>query len=265
MTSSKQLLVTPAQLTARAFKRLLLSLTLLSVMSTHLQAEILNIAATESFEPYIIHDRKGWRGVDIEINRALMKRLGFEPEYQGVPWTRQLAYVEKGISGALLTVYCDDKRAFIEIVEEPFYEVRISLFARKDASLNISSLQELPTHARVGVVRENFFGKHLEAIAHIETAYTHDTPNLAAQLFHARIDFAYEEFIPFTYYAKKHGYAQQFKELLPVQRYQVCTAYSRTYFGERTAKLAQRTKTVIQQMKKEGVITRILDQYAPGK
>jgi len=90
----------------------------------------LKILATENFKPYSYSDNGSTTGIDYEINKELFKRLGHDVSYEALPWPRQLAYAKKGLGAAILTVYCEDKRPFLEIVDEPFYQVKISLFEK---------------------------------------------------------------------------------------------------------------------------------------
>lgn len=202
-------------------------------------------------------------GIDFEINLELFKRLGIDVSYETFPWTRQLAYAEKGLSAGILTVYCEDKRPFLEIVEEPFYEVKISLFTKqkKHEEIKIHSLAHIPKGSRVGIVRENFFSSLLDEFKSIKKAFTHATPLLIKQLKYDRLDYVLEEFLPFMYYAKEEGFSSEFKEALIVQENNVCTAFSKPYFDGDTQAIADKASKVIKEMKTEGFIDKVIQKY----
>ncbi len=219
------------------------------------------IAVTESFEPYIINDKGVWSGIDIDINRELMARLGYEPEYIGVPWLRQLALVETGKAAAILTAYCDDKRPYLQMVEEPYYEVSISLFSGVEYDKKIDRLEDIPRGTRVGVVKGNFFTEWLVSMPFINTIMLYNSPSLIHQFARGGVELVLEEYAPMVYNADKLGYAGKFKELSAIDTNTVCIALSKPYFDGNAGAITERMIEIIQQLKKEGFVLKTLEKY----
>ncbi len=218
---------------------------------------------TDSFKPYSFSVNKEPTGIDYEINRELFRRLDMTTRYKAFPWTRQLARAEKGLDAAILTVYCEDKRPFLDIVSEPFYSVKISLFRKRRPHQDQAprSLKEIEAGARVGLVRGNYFKDLLTPYSQIMPAFAHKTSLLVHQLHHDRLNYVLEESLPFLYASKELGYAEEMEEVLTVLENRVCTAYSVVYFNGETEALSKRTAAVIKDMKADGFIPQVIDKY----
>jgi ABC-type amino acid transport substrate-binding protein len=81
------------------------------------------------------------------------------------------------------------------------------------------------------------------------------------QLYRKRIDFVIEEYLPFMYYSKEKKYTDEFAEVMLYLEDRVCTAFSKTVFGDKTAQLAEKANDVIKQLKAEGFIDRVILKY----
>jgi len=236
---------------------------LLASLSPGAATETINIAMPESFKPYTYEVDGQWRGIDLDIARELHKRMGLDVHYQSMPWARQLAHAEKGLSAGVLTMYCNDKKTFLEVTEESFYQIKISLFARKETikQLDIRSLNDLPQGSVVGIVRSNFFAPQVEKHSNLSVSYSHNTPILTQQLYLKRIDYVMEEYLPFMFYSKESGYSDDIVEVMVYLTDEVCTGFSKSFFGEQAQSVAQQASELIQQLKAEGYIDRVIQQY----
>lgn len=125
---------------------------LLLIVINPVWAETMKIAMPEEFKPYSYSDQGSFKGIDLEIGQALYERLSWNVDFQPMPWTRQLAYAEKGLASGILTVYCEDQKDYLAISNEAFYQTKISLFALKTKP-KLASLESLPEGAIIGVVR----------------------------------------------------------------------------------------------------------------
>ena len=228
------------------------------------QAEVLKIAMPEAFKPYTYQGDDGvWTGIDVEIGREMHARMGLDVVYDSLPWARQLAYAERGLSAGILTVYCEDRKDFLVLSNESFYDIRISLFARQDVLKGpaVSSLEDLPEGSVIGIVRGNFYAKELARYPNLKINYSHNTELLMEQLYRKRIDYVMEEYLPFMYYTKEKNYNAVFSEVMVYLEDRVCTAFSKTFFGDKTAQLAEKANEVIRQLKAEGFIDRVIMKY----
>jgi polar amino acid transport system substrate-binding protein len=240
----------------------ILYLLLLSIPSISFSDPI-KIVMPEEFRPYTFLKEGKWTGIDLEINQELYKRMGVEVVFESVPWARQIIYTEKGLAAGLLTSYCEDKKDYLEIAEEPFYTVQISLLSRKTniPQKKISSLAMLPKNSSIGVIRASFLADSLDNYPQINPSYTDSTSVLIAQLFHKRVDYVLEELIPFKFFSKKEGYSSAFTEVFLFEENAVCAAYSKKFFGEKVKDVAFRASNIIKQLKAEGFIDQVMDKY----
>jgi ABC-type amino acid transport substrate-binding protein len=243
------------------FKSLCLILSITE--SSFCLADTLKILATENFKPYSYSNNGSAAGIDYEINKELFKRLGHDVSYEILPWARQLAYAKKGLGAAILTVYCEDKKPFLEIVDEPFYQVKISLFEKnnKTNSNTLNTLTDIPNASTVGVIRGNFFSSSLDSHKHIKKVLTHATPLLIKQLHFDRLDYVLEEYLPFMFYSKQEGYISEFREAMILQENNVCTAFSKKYFNGDATDIASKASAIIMQLKAEGFIDGVIQKY----
>jgi ABC-type amino acid transport substrate-binding protein len=229
-----------------------------------LNAEALKIAMPESFQPYTYKLQGEWAGIDVDIGRELHKRMGLEVKYEAMPWARQLAYTEKGLSAGILTVYCDDKKDFLALSSEPFYPIKISLFAHKDNVINQppDSLINIRENAVLGLVRGNFYAAELEKHPHITLSYAHNTALLIEQLYSKRIDYVMEEYLPFMFHSKKRAYTDTFTEVMTYLEDGVCAAFSKPFFGDKTTTIVEQANEHIKALKAEGFIDRVIQKYS---
>lgn len=64
------------------------------------------------------------------------------------------------------------------------------------------------------------------------------------------------------FYAKEKNHGQAFREELVFKEDQVCTALSKSFFGDKTSELLEKTDQIIRQLKDEGVVEKIIQKYA---
>lgn len=235
----------------------------LIALSERVSAETYKVGIPEALKPYTYKDGQEWVGIDMDIARELYRRMGLDVEFKSAPWARQLAYAERGLTAGILTVYCKDKKDFLAVPSESFYEVKISVFSRKTSTekLSIQSLDDIPEGSVIGIVRGNFFAEEVEKYPHISINYTHNTPLLIQQLQLGRIDYVIEEYLPFMYYSKENGISDTFVENMVYLKDEVCTAFSRPFFGEQASELAIQASELIRSLKEEGFIQGMIKKY----
>lgn len=68
--------------------------------------------------------------------------------------------------------------------------------------------------------------------------------------------------ITFLFYSKDKKYADNFVEVMNYLEDEVCTAFSKTYFGDKASALADKASEYIKALKAEGFIDRVIQKYS---
>jgi len=76
------------------FQRQILAILLLCGLACEARAETLRLV-TEAWAPYVYQDDDQPAGLDYEISREVLQRLGVELELQFMPWKRCLLALEQ--------------------------------------------------------------------------------------------------------------------------------------------------------------------------
>ncbi len=223
-------------------------------------AQNLVVGMTEDFRPYVFKEDGHWQGIDIEIGTEVYRRLGFKADFVPLPWPRQLAFAENGQIDAILTVYCNDNRAFLTNSESPLYQVSISLFAPSTFDGNFDTLDQVPSGSIIGAVRGNYFTHFITNNNRFEVSLAKDSFLLVSQLLKKRVHFALEEAFPAMNYAKRIAPNQSIKKVLTLQNDDVCMALTKR-FAQNDPSVMSRLNDTISQLKQEGFIEQIIEKY----
>lgn len=110
------------------FKRHFFASLLLSFLIAPASAESLRLV-TDTWAPYVFEKDGQPTGLDYEITREVLQRLGFELELQILPWKRCLLAMEQGHADGILDIFHNAQReASMQFVAEPLSEVELVLF-----------------------------------------------------------------------------------------------------------------------------------------
>lgn len=107
------------------------------------------VIGVDNFEPYTFLDENGdFAGVDIDLSTLIFHELGYEPEYQIIPWNEKNAYLEKGTIDCIWSCYSMNGREDEYQWAGPYLYSRQVIAVRSDSGIhNFEDLAE----ARVGV------------------------------------------------------------------------------------------------------------------
>lgn len=225
-------------------------------------AEEFVIGMSEAFKPYNYIENHKWIGIDVEIANEAFKRLGVKVEYREFPWARVLKMAETGDIDGVLSVYCNDKRPFLENTYEQSYSVKISFFSQKRKHAKITGIHDFDGTS-VGVNRGNYYAKYIDTYTGIEKFESIDVKMLLRPLNANRIDFALHEVGPFLYYSKELGFEGRFEAVYDLKQDSVCMAFSKAALGTQSKMWSDKVSKIVLQLKDEGFIQKVVDTYLP--
>lgn len=190
----------------------LLCLLLLACLSAPALAERLRLVSDE-WAPYVFQANGKPQGIDYEVTREVLKRLGIELDMQFLPWKRCLALVEAGQADGVLDIFqLDTRKAYMIYPDEPLSHVEFVLFQKRSQQPAISQLQDL-AGLTVGTSPGYAYGPAFNdsALFKRESAPTHEAN--FGKLVLGRIDLLITDRLVGRYVRKQLGLEQQVLEL----------------------------------------------------
>ncbi|MCO7567980.1 transporter substrate-binding domain-containing protein [Pseudomonas sp. S 311-6] len=121
----------------------LFCLLLLACLGPLAQAERLRLVS-DDWAPYIYRDNGQPRGIDYEVTNEVFKRLGFDIDWQFLPWKRCLAMVEQGQADGVMDIFrLDSRRPYLVYPDEPMSQVEFVLFQARARRHAVERLEDL--------------------------------------------------------------------------------------------------------------------------
>jgi len=117
---------------------------------------------TEDYPPLNYVDQKIVTGPAVELVRQIRKRLNIDEKIQVYPWARGYKLLETQPGTVLFSVTRTELREKLFKWVGPLAEKKIGLFARKDSSIVVNTLEEAKKYL-IGVQREGVGMQHLRA------------------------------------------------------------------------------------------------------
>ncbi len=112
-------------------------------------APVLKVVTTE-YPPFEYVEDGVFRGQDVDTVRTVLRAMGFEPDFQVLPWARAEMMVRRGNADLLFSLTRSPERERHYLFTAPISSARDVLYARKDAGLSWTSYKDL-TDLSVGV------------------------------------------------------------------------------------------------------------------
>ena len=92
--------------------------------------------ASDIFEPYVYIDDGEYTGIDIEIAKEACRRLGYEPVFSTIDWSRRDSALENGEADCLWGCYSIAGRENEYLWAGPYLYSRQVVVVRKDGGIN---------------------------------------------------------------------------------------------------------------------------------
>lgn len=120
-----------------------LCLLLLVCLSPLAQAERLRLVS-DDWAPYLYQVAGRPAGIDYEVTNEVFRRLGYEVDWQFMPWKRCLAMVEQGLADGVMDIFeLDSRKTWMVYPDEPMSTVEFVLFQAKSRPHTIGRLDDL--------------------------------------------------------------------------------------------------------------------------
>jgi polar amino acid transport system substrate-binding protein len=116
---------------------------LLCCLTFAVRGETLRLV-TDAWAPYVYEEDGQATGLDYEITREILRRLGMQLELQFMPWKRCLLSLEQGHADGILDIFhLPEREAQMLFVEEPLSDVEFVLFHARNRPYPYERLEDL--------------------------------------------------------------------------------------------------------------------------
>ncbi len=124
-----------------------------------------------------------------EITEAAFKRVGYEPQFDFVPWARALKGTVAGSYQVLLAAYYNEERARTMLYSEPIGTVEVYFWALKDKHLHYETLSDMKPYL-IGFIRGSTVSPEFDAALNttLQVNYTSSAELNLKNLLTGRID-----------------------------------------------------------------------------
>lgn len=236
-------------------KTLMIVLALTLLPSAALSQEV--VFGAMPLPPFVIDQETG---SDVEIVRAVCKRMGVEPTIQILPFIRLLDYLKKGeIDGNFPVYYTKEREAFLCYSPEPHNVRRMVVLARKDSKAAINKLSDL-VGKTIAVVSGYAYGAEFDKHPDLIKEACKTDEELLTMLVKGRRDFAATEETVAIYTSKRLGFQDQIKIVYVLSQDPLYVAFSKAA-GPQSKTLAEKFGATLRHLKEEGIVQKILEQY----
>lgn len=109
--------------------------------------------------PYTIEDGKGhFKGLEIDLANALVKKAGFQTKFTIYPWNRAIEMLKHGSLDILMTLSkTPEREAFTYFLGVSTYQNYVLFVHKKNTGIAIHSLDDFTKEGYLFGIRQNFF------------------------------------------------------------------------------------------------------------
>ncbi|WP_448385077.1 substrate-binding periplasmic protein [Fervidobacterium sp.] len=116
---------------------------------------------TVDWKPYEWYDtvKKDWVGVDVDVVRSVLSKMGYEIAFFTFPWSRCVELMKIGAYDGIMSLRITQERlAFLSFPEEPLSTGKDVLFKLKNSKINLSRLEDIPSSVLCGYTEGYAYG-----------------------------------------------------------------------------------------------------------
>jgi polar amino acid transport system substrate-binding protein len=182
---------------------------------------------TENSAPANYLENGRLKGLSVDIVREILRRLNMPDNIQAVPWARgyTLALTQPNVALFSTTRLPQREKLFKWV--GPLYSQTWGLYARKDSTLNIKSLEQAKTVPRIGTYYKDAKEQYLLANGFRNLTSTNKNLSNIRHLMNETIDLWASSDFNMPYLARQAGVnPDQLKLVLPFKRVQNYIAFS---------------------------------------
>lgn len=214
--------------------------------------------------PKIFIEKSRIKGTYVDIIKAVCQRIGVEPVFQLYPWQRCVRMVKTGEADAIFPPFLTEERTqYLYFPSEAVSLTRNVIFARKGSNIKAKSLEDLKG-LLVGVNVGYSYGSKFDDFKNfLNIDYSKDEEMQVKKLAiksRQRMDVAVASEEPFRFLSKKLGFSHNFEIIYVLSAKKSYVAFSKAQ-GERTRLLAEQFNHALRQLKEDGTVQRIENNY----
>lgn len=121
------------------------------------------VIGCDNYEPYNYTDEDGEpAGIDVDLAREACKRIGYEPVFRYIDWSKRDIYLENDKVDCLWSCYPMDNESNYEWVGPYMYSRQVVVVTENSTIHKISDLNEKSVAVRVGGCAEDIFLKRTD-------------------------------------------------------------------------------------------------------
>ena len=232
----------------------------LTFLSNTIKAQPLEVR-TLAYQPYQYKEGEEVKGFQVEIVKAVFKKLGKEIKIAVRPWARIIAEIENGEADVLFSAYKKPEREkFAYYSKEVLMEQQVKLFVKKGSSITFNGDLNSMAKYKFGVVRSMSYGPSLDDAMKSgmlkNLSFATDVSQNAQKFGLGRYDiFPSDRYVAYAEF-KKQNLEGAIKELpTAVQKVPAYIIFSKK---RKLSKLRDQFDEVLAKMKKSGEYDKII-------
>lgn len=218
---------------------------------------------TEDYAPMNYFEKGQFKGISIEILRAIwqLEEIAYEPEVILYPWARAFYELQQQPNFLLFSVAKTKSRDALFKWACPIYESEYILIAQKRSRIRVDNINEL-TDYTIGTVRHDISDLQLRATLPSDKKII-SKPDMKLHLDlmdKGRLQLiAYDAMSAASMLKKAGRVPEDFEKVFTISQYQTCFAFSAQTSNEIVDRFNQHLETLI----KNGTYQKIIDKYKP--
>jgi len=230
-------------------------------------AETTLLFIAEEYHPYEFSENGEYKGTDVDIIKEVCQRLNIIPQFEFKPWIRAMADIKTGKADAIFSLHHTSERtSFLYYPSEPLSQGQNVFIVHQSSEKQANNITDMKGW-HIGVVAGNLYGKPFDNFSGIVRKVSHKNELLIRQLnAKNRLDAIVINELVFDALVKKM--LEQGQLIQPEFRkleYRLEAAFFYVGFakakGEKSQHLAKQFNRVLKEMREEGKITEIMNNY----
>lgn len=220
---------------------------------------------TEEFAPYQFYEGEGDNrvisGISIEIVQALQKQMGNSDAIKVLPWSRALKLLAKKKNSALFSTARTPERENLYKWVGPLAKLEMVFFKKMGSDVNIRSMEEAKTLAKIGVTKNVATHEILAnmGFSNLDVMQSGADEKNLKRLIKGRIDVWPTGYYAGVYSSKKMGVLDQIEAIPDVS---IMSGHLYIAFNTETDdSVIQQWQSALDQLKSDGVVAAILKKY----
>jgi len=219
-------------------------------------AEVTIVAA--EYSPYEFIENGNWVGIDVDIVREALKRLGHTMVIEDVPWKRCLYMMEHGAAEGILSIFITEERAkFLYYPNDNLSFEKNVIFAHEESDIVINSLDDLKGKS-LGTRSEFSYGEQFDKFQGLTKDESLSTEMLLQKFDKDRTELIIGNDLVITHLNKRLG-LRPIKVVFVVSEDPLFIGFSKA--NPMGKELQDGFNKVLPEMKKDGTIDQIFSKY----